>query len=920
MIRLDFKQAVKKVVLFVIVVFFIYIFVPLLTLSISTNPQEFNDRISSKVNNNKSYKKPGYWVGLLNEGPMIKERSIRISIKQDKIEILKRLKLPGKHMLVDKISGGMVLENISLFVEECFGKFTIDSKEISFIGNSSINWTISDEKNEPEMNLEINSSEKLSNEFYLNGSIEWAQNSFIEGKDELIIDYENAQLISIHPTPDHAEKDHVIFKKSNRESPKWIYFTFSFIEAGNQSIESVTTQSFLYNLNDRSKFPLVNEILMGFLSLLPMFIFIIILFKYQEGRFPISTVRMVYVLEGLMIFYLSKKILGGMNGLLWVSDNLTRKFSQFLSTYFHDDFFQVLKNNSSVIFAIILGMIASGYLYQKSKLQIKLERNLRVYILFFPSILFIFWIGSGISLLGSISNIEPGVSFLYIIRVLLFLILWFLYNRLFHLMAGNKPPLFLPLSALMVTVFFTHDYHPFSSLLRFVKLLSSSFEFADTVNSILTSISLNSILLISFLGIVYYYFKSADVYSASNMVSNVMQLMKRKWLRVAFFLAVIFPMNLLMYRWDRFGHFSSVINFSFFIGQFIFIIWILFIVILLYRFEKDNNKNFRLIRGIGIIGAAGLFFEPTRTWLYIPVTFFIGLFMLFKLVERPKNWKKIKQLAAVVFYRRDQLLEKGIKLNLARFFYNKSRKKMLTKLVEGDEENFKKAYVKIESQKKEQAELLNKAIINNRRVNDIVLAYGPYKSNWDNAMHGTKYSLLIALPWMILYLFEYLNKMIFLDPFPFLSIFNTMANIIIRWSVVGFFLGYFFPYLKGKNGLMKSLWLFAAIVIPAIPLMILNNFSTANWQSSLFWVSQIFIQCVVLGLFAFDYTIIKRSNYGWQMLFEIHGIGGIGLSISSILLAIGASVTTILTGQATKFIAMALKLLIPEFPSDLINK
>jgi hypothetical protein len=77
---------------------------------------------------------------------------------------------------------------------------------------------------------------------------------------------------------------------------------------------------------------------------------------------------------------------------------------------------------------------------------------------------------------------------------------------------------------------------------------------------------------------------------------------------------------------------------------------------------------------------------------------------------------------------------------------------------------------------------------------------------------------------------------------------------------------------------------------------------------------------MLLGLMAFDYWTLREGKLrSWQMVFEIHGLTGVGVSISSILVAAGVAVTTLLTTQATNLVSLALNYVIPQVPAGLEN-
>ena len=63
----------------------------------------------------------------------------------------------------------------------------------------------------------------------------------------------------------------------------------------------------------------------------------------------------------------------------------------------------------------------------------------------------------------------------------------------------------------------------------------------------------------------------------------------------------------------------------------------------------------------------------------------------------------------------------------------------------------------------------------------------------------------------------------------------------------------------------------------------------------------------LLGLLAFDFYTLNKHHFSFQQLLEIHGLSGLGLWVSSVVVAIGAAITPLLTSQTQA--ANVLKLL-----------
>jgi hypothetical protein len=252
-------------------------------------------------------------------------------------------------------------------------------------------------------------------------------------------------------------------------------------------------------------------------------------------------------------------------------------------------------------------------------------------------------------------------------------------------------------------------------------------------------------------------------------------------------------------------------------------------------------------------------------------------------------------------------------LNTAENAFKQFRKNLTKKLNEG-EETFSSFEEKLDARQQELDEYHCKTRVNGYSAKEVALTFGPYSSAWQNGLHGAKWALLFATPWISLFLRNFFNTTVSNSAYPLWQFATELLKVGITWATFGFVLGYFYPYLRGANGLQKGFGLFVVTVIPWLPLMTLNNATPEQWQASLFWMLQIFIHCMLLGLLAFDYAVLRQGRYNWQMLFEVHGITSVSVSVTSILIAMGTTVTALLTSQATNLVTIALSFILPEVP------
>jgi hypothetical protein len=195
----------------------------------------------------------------------------------------------------------------------------------------------------------------------------------------------------------------------------------------------------------------------------------------------------------------------------------------------------------------------------------------------------------------------------------------------------------------------------------------------------------------------------------------------------------------------------------------------------------------------------------------------------------------------------------------------------------------------------------------------VVFAFGPDSTAWASGLRGASFGLLPTLPWIIVALWQLVNQPRSTELYPFWVALQGGLATVLSWALIGFLFGYFYPYIRGDSGLAKSAWLFVGVVTP-ISLVAMTRISSVDEKRALIlWIAQVCIQLVTLGLFAFDYATLRRNGFrGWGLVFEVHDLPVVSLSISSFLIALGVAVTTSLQSGAANLIGLALRLILPS--------
>jgi len=155
--------------------------------------------------------------------------------------------------------------------------------------------------------------------------------------------------------------------------------------------------------------------------------------------------------------------------------------------------------------------------------------------------------------------------------------------------------------------------------------------------------------------------------------------------------------------------------------------------------------------------------------------------------------------------------------------------------------------------------------------------------------------------------------------FPVLQVLGALVlPFFAKWLLAAFVLGYFFPYIRGANGLQKGLVSAIGIVACTLPGNLLLLSDTAGAPLTLVWdAGQTILFLTVLGFWAFDLNTARRYGMGWRGLLEEYGLSFLAPYLSSAGGAIGLAITGVVTGRAKGIVESLLEPMLDVPPSRL---
>ncbi len=368
------------------------------------------------------------------------------------------------------------------------------------------------------------------------------------------------------------------------------------------------------------------------------------------------------------------------------------------------------------------------------------------------------------------------------------------------------------------------------------------------------------------------------------------------WLAAGILIVFSIPTLGLVDRDRALGRTTDLYQLAYRLDDLLIFLWTAAVIYVLYLDgkEKGDLSIGHSSRHLAMLATGVFLFGLNDQFLYIPVTFLLGYALLVWATDLPSLPRQPK--------RNPEQLREWIRtfslVRLSEQLYGGIRRENTKKLSKGESKlsDFLTAMEEYEATKAEkEADLPTRK--DGSRINP--LAFGPRTEAWSNGIHGLTWSLIFALPWIIIYLFSFLAETEFNRLFPLLSFLKDILTLVSFWAGIGFVMGYFFPSLRGSSGLQKGLILGLVLIVARMPLSLAYNREFVEWQATLLLSMQVFIQCLLLGLLAFDFYVLKKWHFSFQQLLEIHGLSGLGIWLSSLIVAIGAVITPLLASDKT---------------------
>jgi hypothetical protein len=177
------------------------------------------------------------------------------------------------------------------------------------------------------------------------------------------------------------------------------------------------------------------------------------------------------------------------------------------------------------------------------------------------------------------------------------------------------------------------------------------------------------------------------------------------------------------------------------------------------------------------------------------------------------------------------------------------------------------------------------------------------RSPWGRGMWGARWGAIIGAPWVLL---GVAGGAIFNvgpgEGYPELAIAAFVAPLVLRWVAYGFLFGYFYPLIRGGDGLSKALWLSAVAVVPAlVSTLSVENAGASRWESMALLAVQIAAFGTTMGLLA-DREVLRKHRLPAGRIVDLHNLWSVSAWGSSIGLAVATGVATVIISGLQPFV------------------
>jgi hypothetical protein len=133
--------------------------------------------------------------------------------------------------------------------------------------------------------------------------------------------------------------------------------------------------------------------------------------------------------------------------------------------------------------------------------------------------------------------------------------------------------------------------------------------------------------------------------------------------------------------------------------------------------------------------------------------------------------------------------------------------------------------------------------------------------------------------------------------YPVLDFLGFTAWVLLIWPALGWAMGYFLPFIRGRNGINKALWLYTALAA-SLPMNLLW-LDGHEWKITAIYYLELFAFLVIIGVIVGDLLALSSAGMSPLAWVQVHNWRFLVSWSTAVLAAIGTVAVTFLSTAAT---------------------
>ena len=338
------------------------------------------------------------------------------------------------------------------------------------------------------------------------------------------------------------------------------------------------------------------------------------------------------------------------------------------------------------------------------------------------------------------------------------------------------------------------------------------------------------------------------------------------------------------------------------------------VMILRRRFDRPIGTTLKpLERGLGRVLFVAFVVGLSPSWSFIPVAAILSL-ILFEWIIPPQPLASSQRLSKFVREHHAQAVRDLLDLNSEGRLLRATERNLQKQIKEG-----KLAPEDYEKRRQEHRERMRQKThpdfmqdLPDLSVRDLAFSFGPGPRRWDNARQALAWGVLLLVPLLSLHGWSFVvTEIEGVLPFPFLDIGVRLGLFVIQYLAMAVFLGYFYPYLRGRNGLEKGGLLGGLVILSLLPVHLLMSDSAADLPALLIWAGTVLAFNVLLGVVAFDLKTLFDHGYGWERLTDLYNFRQVIVYLTGSGAPFVATIASAVGGSLDDLVPAVLKVVFP---------